>query len=200
MKKLLAILLALVMVLSLAACSEGDAEVEIEEEKGSSEEKAPEKGNSTEETGRSIEAALDIWKEIWNGDMSRYEEMVPEALWEQYKDVYADGFEEWLENSQAGLKDSVNDSLEKNGKMTLEIVDREELADEDVAMIAEAVTNMYELDGDQVKAAYKLDVEASYEKAEKESGEMFAMQYGEDWYLIMYTVYEKGECTVNFYI
>lgn len=206
MKKLLAILLTMVMMLSLAACSEGEAEIQVDADKqGSSEQQkpelqTPEQGESVEESGRSIEQALKVWENIWNGDMSGYKEMAPEELWEQHKKLYGDEYEGWLEDSQASLKEGVDQSMQLNGKITLAIKNREQLSEEDVAMIAEAVANMYELDAEKVKAAYKLDVEASYEKAEKESGEMFAMQYGEDWYIIMYTVYEKGECNVNFYI
>ncbi len=204
MKKLLAILLALVMALSLAACSEGDAEVEIKEEKGKTEEKAEEEKGKTEEipeeSGRTVEEALAVWEDIWNGDMSGYDEMVPDALWAQYKSVYAEEYDQWLANSQESLKSSVDESQELKGKINMKILNREELPEEDVALIAEAVTNMYELKGDQVKAACKLNVEVTYENAESESGEMCAMQYGDDWYLIIYTVYEKGECNVNFYI
>ena len=50
-------------------------------------------------------------------------------------------------------------------------------------------------------AAHKLDVTATYEKegVAEESAEMYVMQYGDQWYLISYTVY-GSEANVDFFI
>lgn len=198
MKKCLALLLALGMLLSLAACSEGEIEKIEKETTANAQQETPAADEKTEEAD---EKPLKLWESIWNGDMSQYEAMVPAEVLEQQKSIYGAEYTQWMEDGKQSLKEAVEESLQENGKITLTVTARETLPEADVKRIGEAVKNMYELDETKVMAAHKLDVTATYEKegVAEESAEMYVMQYGDRWYLISYMVYGE-EANVDFFL
>lgn len=197
MKKCLALLLALGMLLSLAACSEGEIEKIEKETTANAQQETPAADEKTEEAD---EKPLKLWESIWNGDMSQYEAMVPAEVLEQQKSIYGAEYTQWMEDGKQSLKEAVEESLQENGKITLTVTARETLPEADVKRIGEAVKNMYELDETKVMAAHKLDVTATYEKegVAEESAQMYVMQYGDQWYLISYMVYGE-EANVDFF-
>ena len=83
MKKLLAILLALCMVMSLAACGAEDKDEEKEEKKTEAAESVDKEDKEDKKSPEDeFTPAVELYADILTGDVSNFEKTLPAAMWE----------------------------------------------------------------------------------------------------------------------
>lgn len=189
MKKLLALLLAVVMLLSFAACSKDDDD----DEDG---------GKSSK--GGSVEDAVETMEDVWNGDMDRLSDMIPDSVLDMRKEQIED-FDAYWEDLKNTHKENFESELEEFGddaKVTITIESQEDMDDEDVEAIAESLNETYKIDTDDVKTACTLTLEMKAEGSDGEDSflqDYTAVQVGNSWYIVDYYEYD-GNVEVSFLV
>lgn len=185
MKKLLAILLAVLMVMSLAACGSEKADDETD---------APKKEETTtpvtepeEEELPSYEPAIDIFCDILLGDVTDLEKTLPEEVWL----VAAKGLDT---DKQGAIDELASSFVMLDGiftSMEYEVVSEKDAADE-IEDIQEFLAD-YGLET-EIEAAYVLELSWKYEMAEtydaEDDGEeetAYAILVDGEWYLLSET-------------
>lgn len=184
MKKLLSILIALTMVLTLAGCGAGSSEPN----------KAPATTIATEQTPDIqplellFEPAVEIYENIVNGDTSDMEKTMPAEMWEAIADEYATTKDEMVseyKDAYSALLGDIFISAE------LEIVSYE-VADDKIEDIKALLLSNYDIDFD-IKAVYEVTLEGTYEVSEEYKDQMnddsdiqtvYAINIGDAWYLL----------------
>ncbi len=185
MKKLLAILLAVLMVMSLAACGSEKADDETD---------APKKEETTtpvtepeEEELPSYEPAIDIFCDILLGDVTDLEKTLPEEVWL----VAAEGLDT---DKQGAIDELASSFVMLEGiftSMEYEVVSEKDAADE-IEDIQEYLAD-YGLET-EIEAAYELELSWKYEMPEtydaEDDGEeetAYAILVDGEWYLLSET-------------
>ena len=184
MKKLLSILIALTMVLTLAGCGAGSSEPN----------KDPATTIATEQTPDIqplellFEPAVEIYENIVNGDTSDMEKTMPAEMWEAIADEYATTKDEMVseyKDTYSALLGDIFISAE------LEIVSYE-VADDKIEDIKALLLSYYDIDFD-IKAVYEVTLEGTYEVSEEYKDQMnddsdiqtvYAINIGDAWYLL----------------
>ena len=184
MKKLLSILIALTMVLTLAGCGAGSSEPN----------KDPATTIATEQTPDIqplellFEPAVEIYENIVNGDTSDMEKTMPAEMWEAIADEYATTKDEMVseyKDAYSALLGDIFISAE------LEIVSYE-VADDKIEDIKALLLSNYDIDFD-IKAVYEVTLEGTYEVSEEYKDQMnddsdiqtvYAINIGDAWYLL----------------
>lgn len=197
MKKLLAILLALCMVMSLAACGsdskdddkeKDDKKTEAVETGDNAEDETPAKpdkdeGKEEEKEDEvklpSYDSALDIYAEIVIGDTSNIEATLPSEIWETLaianettKDVLVDQLA-----SAYGMLAGIFTKAE------LEVISEEDASGE-IDRIADGLA-AYNLTS-EIEAAYLVEVQWTYEVAEEYADEMGEMDDDTDEFYVVF--------------
>lgn len=184
MKKLLSILIALTMVLTLAGCGAGSSEPN----------KDPATTIATEQTPDIqplellFEPAVEIYENIVNGDTSDMEKTMPAEMWEAIADEYATTRDEMVseyKDAYSALLGDIFISAE------LEIVSYE-VADDKIEDIKALLLSNYDIDFN-IKAVYEVTLEGTYEVSEEYKDQMnddsdiqtvYAINIGDAWYLL----------------
>lgn len=153
MKKLLALLLAMVMVLCLfAACDSGDDD--DSESKG---------GNSYEDVVETLIMPMEgtFTKQALKNSR-------PEEYWEEN-----DLDEEW-ENAEAVMEDTrerMKDYFGGDFEVAYEITDKEKLEEDDLTEIRERLSARFNISEEDIEEVYDLTVELTYTGEDKEENE-----------------------------
>ena len=184
MKKLLSILIALTMVLTLAGCGAGSSEPN----------KDPATTIATEQTPDIqllellFEPAVEIYENIVNGDTSDMEKTMPAEMWEIIADEYGTTKDEIVseyKDTYSALLGDIFISAE------LEIVSYE-VADDKIEDIKALLLSYYDINFD-IKAVYEVTLEGTYEVSEEYKDQMnddsdiqtvYAINIGDAWYLL----------------
>ena len=193
MKKLLAILLAVLMVMSLAACGSEKADDEKDEPKKESTTTAADVEDDVvveeeeEEEIPSYEPAIDIFCDILLGDVTDLEKTLPEEVWL----VAAKGLDT---DKQGAIDELASSFVMLDGiftSMEYEVVSEKDAADE-IEDIQEFLAD-YGLET-EIEAAYVLELSWKYEMAEtydaEDDGEeetAYAILVDGEWYLLSET-------------
>jgi predicted small lipoprotein YifL len=185
MKKLLAILLAVLMVMSLAACGSEKADDETDAPK--IEETTTPVTEPEEEELPSYEPAIDIFCDILLGDVTDLEKTLPEEVWL----VAAKGLDT---DKQGAIDELASSFVMLDGiftSMEYEVVSEKDAADE-IEDIQEFLAD-YGLET-EIEAAYVLELSWKYEMAEtydaEDDGEeetAYAILVDGEWYLLSET-------------
>ena len=184
MKKLLSILIALTMVLTLVGCGADSSEPN----------KDPATTIATEQTPDIqplellFEPAVEIYENIVNGDTSDMEKTMPAEMWEAIADEYATTRDEMVseyKDAYSALLGDIFISAE------LEIVSYE-VADDKIEDIKALLLSYYDIDFG-IKAVYEVTLEGTYEVSEEYKDQMnddsdiqtvYAINIGDAWYLL----------------
>lgn len=192
MKKLLAILLAVLMVMSLAACGSEKADDEKDEPKKESTTTAADVEDDVvveeeEEELPSYEPAIDIFCDILLGDVTDLEKTLPEEVWL----VAAEGLDT---DKQGAIDELASSFVMLDGiftSMEYEVVSEKDAADE-IEDIQEFLAG-YGLET-EIEAAYVLELSWKYEMSETYEGEddgedetAYAILVDGEWYLLSET-------------
>lgn len=192
MKKLLAILLAVLMVMSLAACGSEKADDEKDEPKKESTTTAADVEDDVvveeeEEEIPSYEPAIDIFCDILLGDVTDLEKTLPEEVWL----VAAKGLDT---DKQGAIDELASSFVMLDGiftSMEYEVVSEKDAADE-IEDIQEFLAG-YGLET-EIEAAYVLELSWKYEMSETYEGEddgedetAYAILVDGEWYLLSET-------------
>ena len=192
MKKLLAILLAVLMVMSLAACGSEKADDEKDEPKKESTTSAADVEDDVvveeeEEEIPSYEPAIDIFCDILLGDVTDLEKTLPEEVWL----VAAKGLDT---DKQGAIDELASSFVMLDGiftSMEYEVVSEKDAADE-IEDIQEFLAD-YGLET-EIEAAYVLELSWKYEMSEtydaEDDGEeetAYAILVDGEWYLLSET-------------
>ena len=192
MKKLLAILLAVLMVMSLAACGSEKADDEKDEPKKESTTSAADVEDDVvveeeEEEIPSYEPAIDIFCDILLGDVTDLEKTLPEEVWL----VAAKGLDT---DKQGAIDELASSFVMLDGiftSMEYEVVSEKDAADE-IEDIQEFLAG-YGLET-EIEAAYVLELSWKYEMSETYEGEddgedetAYAILVDGEWYLLSET-------------
>lgn len=192
MKKLLAILLAVLMVMSLAACGSEKADDETDAPKKESTTTAADVEDDVvveeeEEEIPSYEPAIDIFCDILLGDVTDLEKTLPEEVWL----AAAKGLDT---DKQGAIDELASSFVMLEGiftSMEYEVVSEKDAADE-IEDIQEFLAD-YSLET-EIEAAYVLELSWKYEMAEtydaEDDGEeetAYAILVDGEWYLLSET-------------
>ena len=186
MKKFIALLLALVMVLSFAACaSEDDDDGErrkSRKSKEATEEAAAESG--------SYEDAIELVMKLYTADLSKsdFEKMLPADVWTYLEDeegMTVDDCYDLVAGDMDEQYEYMEEMYGKNFKVTFEVVNKEKASEEDMADFLETMEDMYGLDADDFGDAYEIEFSATVSGSEGEDTqemEMGFVEYKGVWY------------------
>ena len=104
-------------------------------------------------------------------DTSKIGDLAPNAVWEYIEDeedISLDDIKNGFDDQRSDLIDEVEDEYGKNYKVNYEISDKEELSDDDLEELAEAIDDNYDgaIKKSDVKKAYRLDIEGEIKGSE----------------------------------
>ena len=154
MKKLLALLLAMVMVMCLfAACDKGDS--------GDDEE-----GKKSSQKGYEVIVDLALKRQIGTITKSEYKSAFPDEYWEQFN------FDEEWEDYQSGLEDlkaRLEEEFGENITTSFKITNAEKFSEEDLENLRSEAEEGGILDPDGIEDAYYLDFEYTIKGSESEN-------------------------------
>lgn len=189
MKKLLCLLLALVMILSLVACDKKEKEddtdkgkktTQTEDTKDKGEDKEPEK-EEEKETATSYEEKLDLYirANYYTISEEEFDTMIPEGVDLLTYDDYLEGME--------GVEEDLVETYGEDYEINYEIVEERELDESMLSMIVLALG----LDMDNVEDSCEVDVEIamSGSKSADEEPELvtfLAILYEGEWYILSF--------------
>ena len=178
MKKLLAILLALCMVMSLAACGAEDKDDDKDEKKTEAAESVDKEDKEDKKAPEDeFTPAVELYADILTGDVSDFAKTLPAAMWE----ALADG----NNTTEDDIIDQLASAYSLFGGIFLaadaEIVDVENASDE-IADMEEALSK-YQADF-EIEDAYAIEVKWTYEVAEEYKDQMDASDDADNWYVI----------------
>ena len=163
MKKLICVLLALVMVLSLTACGANGSHKSV---------------------------VKTLFASIEKGDAEKMLSLFPEEVLEAMEENLGDEDEvlEYFEDAMDSLMDEFEDMYGDDIKITYEIEDEDELDEDDIDEIIDFYEEYLDADLD-IEAAYELEVEATIEgEDDDDTDEMtiFVIKIDGKWYLDLY--------------
>lgn len=174
MKKWLCLLLSFVLLMSFAACDSDSGGGGGSS--GASSYKTPIEGYVALKSGKATD--------------SQIESMLPEEVWKQIeddaeisvKDVQK-GYKKYAEEA----RDEYEDEYGKNFKITYKWTDKEEITDEQLTEIKDAITGKYEkIENKDIENAYKVDftatIKGSEDDDEVEFEDFIVVQIGGKWY------------------
>lgn len=129
---------------------------------------------------------------VYKAKFNKLEKMAPKEYWDWYEEEYDKSVDDLIEEAN-DHKDDYMEILEarygEKIKVKSKITDKEKLDKDDLADIAEALEEKYDIKAKSVKAGYELEyeitVEGSDDKDETE-GEITVIQIGMSWYAINY--------------
>ena len=178
MKKLLAILLALCMVMSLAACGAEDKDDDKDEKKTEAAESVDKEDKEDKKSPEDeFTPAVELYADILTGDVSNFEKILPAAMWEALAEgngVTEDDIISQLANAYALFGDIFVDA-------EIEITDAVSAADE-IDDMEEALAK-YQADF-EIDDAYDIEIEWSYEVADEYKDQMDTNGETINWYVI----------------
>ena len=197
MKKLLAILLALTMVMSLAACGSDSKDEDKDDKKTEAADSVDKEDNDEDNKADASRKALDDYIAVaCEYDEDLYESVVPDEIWEYYaemNDMTKDEFIEYSYDLDMELYEEYNITTE------CEVLSYEK-ADEDKTdeIISDIVINydfIEESDiGDVVYGAVvKVELSVNGEAQEPEEGTVYIVEFDGIWYVVS----ENGEFSVS---
>lgn len=127
----------------------------------------------------------------YKGKVSNVEDMLPDEVWEEYADEFDMEKDELIEEVGEKVVDFFEETYEDSDygefkKVKYDIVDSEKVDKDDLEEIAEAVADMWDVDEDDVTAAYELEIEgeAIFEDDEVElDSDFYSVKVNGKWYL-----------------
>ena len=187
MKKLLALLLALVMILSLAACGSEDDDDDRESRKSK---KSKETTEAVKVESGSYEDAIELVLKLYTADLSKsdFEKMLPADFWaymESEENMTIDECYEMVADGMDEQYEYMEEMYGKDFKVTYEILNKEKAPEEDVADFLETMEDMYGLDADDFGDAYEIQFSATVSGSEGEDTQEMDMgfiEYKGQWY------------------
>lgn len=200
MKKLLALLLALVMILTMAACSDSkkdDEKDEKEEKTTQSEEKEPaeeqEESEESEEQEEPQEEAAPYVDELENYitamvvavEKSDLEKIAPAEVWAVMAEDMDAFYENYVEQQEASLEELMEEYGE-DVDVEYEILEETEMTEEELEEAKEYLETTYGIEADSVKEGYILKVQLTTfgsEKEDVEEVEVPVLKIGSTWYV-----------------
>lgn len=200
MKKLLALLLALVMILTMAACSDSkkdDEKDEKEEKTTQSEEKEPaeeqEESEESEEQEEPQEEAAPYVDELENYitamvvavEKSDLEKIAPAEVWAVMAEDMDAFYENYVEQQEASLEELMEEYGE-DVDVEYEILEETEVTEEELEEAKEYLETTYGIEADSVKEGYILKVQLTTfgsEKEDVEEVELPVLKIGSTWYV-----------------
>lgn len=192
MKKLLAILLALTMVLTLGACGSDKKDKDDKEDKGDK------KGGSGYE--QAFERAMKTYLEF---DSTDVKPIVPDVVWEEAAEMYNMDVDELVADVTEEVEEDKASYEEEGISYTYEIGEYEKLDSDALAEIKESIADCHEsIDEEDIgDTAYSAWVyyEVTYEyedETEEEEEQFFIVEIDGKWYV----AYDFGFfCLPNLY-
>lgn len=172
MKKLLALLLAIVMIMSFAACnSEKD-------------------NDNNQKSSNSYNTALNNYQAVLNGNAEKLTSLAPNEIWEwaeengnvtqtDVKRVYKDQYED--------LKEELEEEFGKNTTIKITVTDKKEMSKKDIHEIGESLEASYDLDGGEITAGWEIDAEIAYKGKDDNTEietELHIVKIGNQWYVV----------------
>ncbi len=178
MKKLLALLLASVMLLSLAACGGDDG------------------GNDAEKS--TYKTAVQIYEKLLNGKSSDLKKSLPSEFWDDLKDTSNMSFsdaKEYFDNMMSSVKSYYGESY----SATIEILEEKKTNADELNALINKMMNQYDyISQDSISEAYELQLQmkmTSNMGNEEEEAIFFAAKMGNSWYIID----EDGRFTMDIF-
>ena len=183
MKKLLAILCALAVLVSLAACSSSKSK--------------------DEKSGGSYKDAVTTYEKLMNGDIKQIKNLLPPEIIDLYEEESGDSIEAYMDELEESYADFIEEAeydYGDNVKFTISIAEKTECDEDRIEQIQVALEDEYDIEFD-VKAAYEVVLEMTTkgsEDSDTDEEEAFILQLGKNWYLCNYYEYD-GELYVYFF-
>ena len=177
MKKLFALLLAIVMVFALGACG------------GESGGNGGAKGNYKD----AINLFLDV---KYNNAEDKIEELAPETFWEFYETTYnmpkksmIDEIKYVIEQTEIELKDHFGEDY----NLTPTFSEATEVSKENLAKISAAFEEQKGIKAADIKGAYEVTVNASFNNSEAwEEFKVGVIKIDGNWYCAAWDIYDEG--------
>lgn len=172
MKKLLALLLTIVMLLSLAACN--------------SDKDSDDNQNSSD----SYNTAINNYQAVLNGNTEKLTSLAPNEIWEwaeengnvaqtDVKRAYKDQYED--------LKEDLEEEFGKNATIKITETDKKEMSKRDIHEIGEMLEASYDIDEGKITAGWEMEVEIAYkgkdDNMEVET-ELHVVKISNQWYVV----------------
>ena len=197
MKKLLALLLAISMLLCFAACGESE-DKDKDENKGDKNESTSQKEDSSSKKDDSIyaesyEEFMDNMCKFYAGDADMYKTCFPIAYWNyilEQEETNEKAVIEELETQFADSTASMEEQFGKNLEYKVETVSKEKLSNEEIEKMGAALNSYCDIiEADLLTDGYKSVVKATVkgDKAQESNDtECYIVEYDGYWYSIRY--------------
>ena len=187
MKKLLALLLALVMVLSFAACGSENDDDDRESRKSK---KSKETTGAEKVESGSYEDAIELVLKLYTADLSKsdFEKMLPADMWAYLEDeegLTADDCYDMVTEDMDEQREYMEELYGKNYTVTYEILNKEKASESEIEEFLETMEEKYGLDPDDFGDAYEIEFSATVSGSEDEETqemEMGFVEYKGAWY------------------
>ena len=170
---LMCTILALLLVFGLTAC--GSSDDEDDDKKSSSYKSA-------------IENAID---QAYYGKSYKIKDLAPRAYWdylEEETDFDFDEYVEDFEDSWVSRKESLEEQHGEDYTLDYEVKDKQEIDDDELDELKQKMNSRYNIDEDDVKMGYKLDIEFTIKGSKKERSweaeDAYVIKIGSRWYPI----------------
>lgn len=173
MRKILTLFCVFLVLFSISACES-------------------QKESPTEPKESSYEDALQLYEQIYNGDLQKIRYTAPQKAWDTYLEETGKTVDDVITESEATYQAFNNEISAEYGStfsITLSIANSEHCDAETLAKIGKALHNDYKIDEKDVKDAYKITVSATVtagEGIEAGENEFHIVNINNDWYLINY--------------
>ena len=178
MKKLLAIFMAAIMLLSFTSCNESD-------------------GDNGSETSISLEESRKYLEEIINGDVTNLRKMAPSSVWNLREEL----IEDWddvldaINIAHERRQEQLREDYGENVRVKLSVQEQIEMDEEAIERLKNELEETYRIDPADVEECYNVYYLMSYENSEQEVEDglttTFLVKIGKSWYHLNY-LYWKG--------
>ena len=125
----------------------------------------------------------------YNGDYDAYVDIYPDEIWEYREKEYDSPMmdeDEYEEEYKEDMLVELEEEVGKNPRVSYEIIDKEELDEDELDEIRDNLNESYNLDKDDITAAYELEVKLTLKGDDGEDiqeGTLTVYEYDGDWYV-----------------
>lgn len=175
MKKLLALLLALVMVLSFAACGSEDDDDDSRSSRRSRKDKTSQE-DPQEPVSAGYEAAIKRIVNVMSCDISKNElkKMFPQECWdyfEEEEDMTLDDCYDMISESLKEQKEDLEDEFGKDFEVSYKILGKNDVPEDEMDEFKGIVDEMYGIKASAIGDCYEIELELTISGTEEETDE-----------------------------
>ena len=139
--------------------------------------------------GGGFESAIENRIDFLSGDVSKFEDLAPQAYWEWREEKYEDfDLEEHIEQLEKNREKAEEKGLIKEVNYDYEVTKEVELTEKELKKIQNGLKNRYDIPKDSVTDGVKVDIklitEYDGEEIEDEEEDIYIVEIDGDWYIV----------------